>query len=44
MLHKLIILMVEKAVISDTSVNIYQTTRRNKPEDSRLENLKSHRL
>jgi hypothetical protein len=40
-------LMVEAASISETSVNFYQTTRRNNPEDShrhtrRRENLKSH--
>jgi hypothetical protein len=34
---------------SETSVNVYQTTRRNNPEDSKLhtcrrENLKSHKL
>jgi hypothetical protein len=39
--------MIEAASSSETSVNIYQTTRRNIPEDShiparRRENLKSH--
>jgi hypothetical protein len=42
-----IVLMMEAASKSETSVNFYQTTRRNKPKDShihtrRLENLKSH--
>jgi hypothetical protein len=40
-------LMKEAANTSETSVNFYQTTWRNKPEDSHLhtrhsENLKSH--
>jgi hypothetical protein len=39
--------MMEAASISETSVNIYQTTRRTNPEDGHLhtrhrENLKSH--
>jgi hypothetical protein len=39
--------MIEAASTSETTVNFYQTTRRNNPEDSRLhtrrrENLKSH--
>jgi hypothetical protein len=39
--------MMEAAGTSETSVNFYQTTRRNNPEDSHLhtcrcENLKSH--
>jgi hypothetical protein len=39
--------MMETTSISETSVNFYQTTRRNNPEDSHLhsrrrENLKSH--
>jgi hypothetical protein len=43
-----IILMMEAASTSETSVNFYQTTRRNNPEDShfhtrRRENLKSHK-
>jgi hypothetical protein len=43
----LIVLMMEAADTSETSVNLYQTTWRNIPEDSRLhtcrrENLKSH--
>jgi hypothetical protein len=43
----LIALMMEAARTSETSVNFYQTTRRNNPEDSHLfirrcENLKSH--
>jgi hypothetical protein len=42
-----IVLMMEAASTSETSVNVYQTTRCNIPEDSRLhirrrENLKSH--
>jgi hypothetical protein len=42
-----IALMMEAASTSETSVNFYQTTRRNNPEDSHLytrrrENLKSH--
>jgi hypothetical protein len=44
---KLIALMMGTASTSETSVNFYQTTRRNGPEDSHLhtrrpENLKSH--
>jgi hypothetical protein len=44
---KAIALMMEAASTSETSVNFYQTTRRNNPEDSHLhthrrENLKSH--
>jgi hypothetical protein len=43
----LIALMMEAVSASETSVNFYQTTRRNNPEDSHLhtrrrENLKSH--
>jgi hypothetical protein len=39
--------MMEAANTSETSVNLYQTTRRNDPEDSHIhircrENLKSH--
>jgi hypothetical protein len=39
--------MMEAASTSETSVNFYQTTQRNNPEDSHLhtrsrENLKSH--
>jgi hypothetical protein len=39
--------MTEATSTSETSVNFYQTTRRNNPEDShlhtrRLENMKSH--
>jgi hypothetical protein len=45
----MIVLMVEVAITSETSVNFYQTTRRNNPEDSHLhtrrhENQKSHKL
>jgi hypothetical protein len=45
----LIALMMEAASTSQTSVNSYQTTRRNIQEDSHLhirrrENLKSHRI
>jgi hypothetical protein len=41
-----IVIIMEAARISETSVNAYQTTRRNNPEDShlhvrRLQNLKS---
>jgi hypothetical protein len=41
------LLMLEAAITFETSVNVYQTTRRNNPEDSHLcthrrENLKSH--
>jgi hypothetical protein len=41
--------MMEAATTSETSVNFYQTTRRNNAEDSHLstrrrENLKSHKL
>jgi hypothetical protein len=40
-------LMMEAVSTSETSANVYQTTRRNNPEDSHLhtrrrENLKSH--
>jgi hypothetical protein len=43
------LLMMEAASISERSVNVHQTTRRNNPEDShirtrRRENLKSHIL
>jgi hypothetical protein len=43
-----IALTVEAASISETSANLYQTTRRNNPEDSHLhtcrrENLRSHK-
>jgi hypothetical protein len=34
--------MMEAASTSETSVNFYQTTRRDNPEDSRHENLKSY--
>jgi hypothetical protein len=42
-----IVLMMEAAITSETSVNFYKTTRRNMPEDSHLhtlrhENVKSH--
>jgi hypothetical protein len=42
----MIVLMLEAANTSETSVNVYHTTRRNIPEDSHLhtrsrENLKS---
>jgi hypothetical protein len=45
----LIALMMEAASTSETSVNFYQTARRNNPEDSHLhtrrrENLKSRFL
>jgi hypothetical protein len=36
LLHPLIALMMEAASTSKTSVNSYQTTRRNNPEDSHL--------
>jgi hypothetical protein len=41
--------MIEAVSTSETSVNFYQTTRRNNPEDNhiharRRENLKSHYL
>jgi hypothetical protein len=35
----LIALMMEAAGIYETSVNYYQTTRRNNPEDSHLHNV-----
>jgi hypothetical protein len=43
----IIALMIEAASTSEMSVNFYQTTRRNNPQDSHLytrrrENLKSH--
>jgi hypothetical protein len=43
----IIAMMMQTAITSETSVNVYQTTGRNNPEDSRLhtrrrENLKSH--
>jgi hypothetical protein len=46
-LHYIIALMMEAACTSEPSVNFYQTTRRNNPEDNYLhtrgrENLKSH--
>jgi hypothetical protein len=46
-LDRTIALMMEAASTSEMSVNFYQTTRRNNPEDSHLhtrrrENLKSH--
>jgi hypothetical protein len=45
--ESLIALMMEAGSSSETAVNVYQTTRRNNPEDSHLrtcrrENLKSH--
>jgi hypothetical protein len=45
---RVIALMMEAASTSVTSVNVYETTRHNKPEDSHLkirrhENLKSHK-
>jgi hypothetical protein len=44
-----IALMMKAVSTSETSVNFYQATRRNNPEDSHLhtrrrENLKSHKL
>jgi hypothetical protein len=44
----IIVLMIEAVSTSETSVNFYQTTWRNIPEDSHLhtrrrENLKSHK-
>jgi hypothetical protein len=47
--YRLIALMLEAASSSETSVNLYKSTRRNNPEDSHLhtrrrENLKSHGL
>jgi hypothetical protein len=46
---RLIALMMEAASTSETSVNFYQTIRRNNPEDGHLhsrrrENLKFHLL
>jgi hypothetical protein len=46
-LAAVVALMMEAASTSETPVNVYQTTRRNNPEDSHLhsrccENLKSH--
>jgi hypothetical protein len=46
-IRAIIALMMEAANTSETSVNVYQTTQCNNPEDSylhtrRLENLKSH--
>jgi hypothetical protein len=46
-IRAMIALKMEAASTSETSVNFYQTTRRNIPEDSHLhtrhrENLKSH--
>jgi hypothetical protein len=46
---RLVVLLVQAPSTSETSVNFYQTTRRNNPEDSHLhtcrrENLKSHCL
>jgi hypothetical protein len=39
--HDLIALMMEAASTSETSVNFYQTARRNIPEDSHLHDLLS---
>jgi hypothetical protein len=36
----MIALMMEAASISETSVNFYQTTRRNNPEDSHLQGIR----
>jgi hypothetical protein len=46
---KIIALMMEAASTPETSVNFYQTTQRNNPEDSHFhtrchENLKSHQF
>jgi hypothetical protein len=48
-IRAIIALMMEAASPSETSVNVYQTKRRNSPEDSHLhtrrrENLKSHKV
>jgi hypothetical protein len=48
LLRRAIALMMDATSTSETSVNYYQTTRRNNPEDSHLltrrrENLKCHR-
>jgi hypothetical protein len=45
----IIALMMDVASTSETSVNVYQTARRNNPKDSQIhncrrENLKSHKL
>jgi hypothetical protein len=47
--NRIIALIMEAASTSETSINYYQTTRRNSPGDSHLhtrrsENLKSHVL
>jgi hypothetical protein len=45
MISLLITLIMEAASTSETSVNFYQTTQRNNPEDSRRrENLKSRQI
>jgi hypothetical protein len=38
----LIALMMEAVSTSETSVNFYQTTRRNNPEDSHLQQIPYH--
>jgi hypothetical protein len=40
----IIFLMMEAASTSETSVNFYQTTRRNNPEDSHLHNFRRENL
>jgi hypothetical protein len=40
----IISLMMEAAGISETSVNFYQTTRRNNPEDSHLHTYRRENL
>jgi hypothetical protein len=38
-IRAMITLIMEAASTSETSVNFYQTTRRNNPEDSHLQNM-----
>jgi hypothetical protein len=44
MLRSLIAVMMEATSTSETSVNFYQTTRRNNPEDSHLHNRRRENL
>jgi hypothetical protein len=44
LLRRVVALMMEAASISETSVNFYQITRRNNPEDSHLRSFYFHGL
>jgi hypothetical protein len=39
LLRRAIILMMKTAITTETSVNFYQTTRRDNPEDSHLQEV-----